>query len=88
MYNNPVGPVSAAAGLGGGGMAYMGGGMAALFVFMAAFALIGAFWAAMRFLPAGVTERPRAFMVRAFGPKTSIPGRRSVKRYDFSKKHR
>ena len=86
MYNNPVGPVSAAAGLGGGGIAYMGGGMTALYLFMAVFALIGAFWAAMRFLPAGVTERPRAFAERALRPKNSIPGRREVKRYDFSRR--
>lgn len=82
MYNNPAGPVAASAGLGGGGLALMSGSWTLLFVF------IGAFWAAMRFLPAGVTERPRALVERVFAPRNAVAGRRTVKRYDFSAKQR
>lgn len=88
MYNNPAGPVAASAGLGGGGLALMSGSWTLLFVFIGAFALIGAIWAAMRFLPAGVTERPRALVERVFAPRNAVAGRRTVKRYDFSAKQR
>lgn len=83
MYNNPIGPGSAAAGLGlGAAGAYLFGlpmwVWAVVFTSLAAFTLVGAGWALLRILPAGLTERPRAFVVKRFGRAELAPARHSA----------
>ena len=88
MYQNPVGPGAAAAGI--GGLAWMDGNVLlwALFAALAAFTLLNAFGATLfRILPAGVTERPRAWLARTFGGEAST-GRRKVREYNFRKRER
>lgn len=63
MYHNPVGPAAATGiGVGAGLFAFTPLGM--MWAVMAAFALVGAFSAALRFGPAWITEAPRALVIR------------------------
>ncbi len=75
MYTNPLGPGSAAAGLGLGDGAAYGFGLTWLFIALAVFTLIGAGWALMRVLPAGLTEKPRSFFAARFGNGRLAPPR-------------
>lgn len=82
MYNNPIGPGAAGAGLGGMLLTSPGFGWWLVFGALAAFALVNALSATVfRVLPAGLTERPRAWCLRLLGHQPG--GRTSVKRYDF-----
>lgn len=88
MYQNPIGPGAAAAGI--GGLAWADGNvwLWAFFIALAAFTLLNAFGATLfRVLPAGVTERPRAWLVRTFGDNAPT-GRRTVREYNFRKRGR
>jgi hypothetical protein len=79
MYNNPIGPGSAAAGLGlGTAGAFMFGLPMWVFALLALFTLIGAGWALLRILPAGLTERPRAFVAKRLGRAELAPARHSA----------
>ena len=79
MYNNPIGPGSAAAGLGLGTAGVFALGLPMwVFALLALFTLIGATWALLRILPAGLTERPRAFVVKRFGRSEFAPARHSA----------
>lgn len=73
MYNNPLGPTYAGAGI-ISATAWQFGGVQWLLMMLAIFTLIGAGWALLRTGPAAVTEGPRK-AVLALGRRIS---RRSV----------
>lgn len=73
MYNNPIGPGAAGAGLAGFALWFDQPVLWVLFAALAAFTLLNAAGALVfRVLPAGMTEGVRAAVVRRFG-RTPAP---------------
>lgn len=82
MYNNPIGPGAASAGLGGMALFADSPLLWALFAALALFTIVNALGALLfRVFPAELTERPRAALLRLVG--RGAAGRATAPVYDF-----